>query len=491
MDSSSYNRQLRRLSGKMAHDTLPQMPEKLKRLEQQKTAIASSNAERFSFFRKMKKLYGDSLPEGDQISILANQMHQEFTRGIEFYHFFDAVLPLLRVIQDVSAAITKGRESEMTRQTTELLLEAVVLRVALSLFKHYSSTEEKILTSVQKDFGDQYEAIRLMKECFVQCQDVQRFAHLLGERVTALLPDFNENEREMKNLNDELFQEMKRLQRYTVKSVEYDDMMMPYPKSVWVIANPKELPVAEEHDSEARKLSRRMRNGGFAVFQLLSRVTNDVEEYHTLQDLCKGSRVAVLVDQSNPSHIGLMLDSMSFHLDCQDGELYVRLYPLRIPLRAFFQRANAVGAYEYLRCSFISAVFDNIAPRKIYEQTPSLQALHEKLLTMASTSSSERFKTFRDFIAPRTLLIRSTSDEQIVHDIAEESAEYEEIKIQRQFLGRVGHPMRVRAGYRPHPDARNWAKEDGFHRELEENETWCRPVDSPVPVVHRQKGKKN
>ena len=152
--------------------------------------------------------------------------------------------------------------------------------------------------------------------------------------------------------------------------------------------------------------------------------------------------------------------------------------------------------YEFMRFQFIARLFDLVVPREISEQTPSMDGLTERMRSARNARPDVRpIQILRDLITPRKYILRDREAIKKAQAREEEGENgqdgvSEDQKIRHQFFGRVGHPMKLRTGYRPHPDARKWAKEDGFYRELEENETWCRPIDSPVPVVHRQKGRK-
>lgn len=174
-----------------------------------------------------------------------------------------------------------------------------------------------------------------------------------------------------------------------------------------------------------------------------------------------------------------------------DGELYLQSYPVKLPLRPLFKVAHAEGAYEFFRLHAIGRVFDMVVPRVVVDAMPSLNGIRKKIAD-APAGARVAHSIIQDIYLPRKIRIKKTEEVQAMIDNEQkELVEKSHTEKQtRSFYGRVGHPKKLPQGYKPHPDSRKWAKEDGFHRELESNETWCRPVDSPVQVVHRQKGGK-
>lgn len=282
--------------------------------------------------------------------------------------------------------------------------------------------------------------------------------------------------RELREMADQLFGDMRRLQRYTIRQSLFDDEMSLSHTQGWAVIDPRQM-------RDVNKISH-------DEVRLLMKHHNSIAEFVSIRSDQKVEGVEMIVDPQ-PLVMEVMYPftanlNLIFKLGA-DGELYYQTYPIEVSWREIFKKAGHEAAYEFLRFQFIARFFDLVVPREISEQTPSMDGLSARVRRMRSEQPLARpIQILRDLITPRRLILRN--GEAIKHAQDRES---EERRQQRQFLGRVGHPMRLRQGYRPHPDSRKWAKDDGFLRELEDNETWCRPVDSPVPVVHRQKGHKN
>ena len=475
----------------------PAVIEKCNRLDRQASVVKNGHPERFTHYEKVRKLFGEQLPSAEQLTTLANQLYQDYIHGMDPTSSLLSYFIVIEMIESVFDHAYGKTESETNDHILELLEEALLTRIALGVFRHYSSDDEEALSMIENIAKEENSdaSIVFVRERFIRrmtdFRNAHQFSKMMHDLISHEIPDIGEHEREMKRMNDEMFREMKRLQRYTLQEVNFDDPLLDQ-GVFWGLATSKSfneyLPQQESHIENE---SLRMRAAGMAIFTPFFTARKDTGDHEAVNAFFGSQGMEFAINPSDPSCVALTYDGLNFVVDKDSGELFHKMYPLRIPLKAFFQRCGASGEYEYLRCALLSTLYDNIVPITLLQQSQTLWDVCGQLRSLRSSNPSACFKVLRDFIAPRIIRLKKAKDEDIRGDLLHELEELVGKKIQHQFFGRVGHPMKLRAGYRPHTDARKWAKEDGLDRELEEDETWCRPIESPVPVVHWQKNRKN
>lgn len=361
-------------------------------------------------------------------------------------------------------------------------IDALQLRVAEEYFMLGSESDRQHLLSLKEKIGSEHILGTAIERLDNYLADFCN-AYFMGPEIEKYMKEELclevSDMPELRSTTNQLFSGLIQLQRYTIRQSIFDDETKLFASQAWAVIDPHYTRGVELLDGDEVHLLKK-HHGGIAHFVSI----------HEGSDI---TEIAMSVDRQ-PRNIGVSYPFTAnfdrIFMLCEDGELYYSTYPVALSWREIFKKAGHEAAYEFLRFQFIARLFDLVVPREISEQTPSMDGLAARIGRIRNEQPLIRpVQVLRDLITPRTRILRDREGIKKAQEREDEGVgkESENQKVQRQFLGRVGHPMSLRAGYRPHPKAKEWAKEDGFWRDLEPNETWCRPVESPVPVVHRQK----
>ncbi|MEK7648429.1 MAG: hypothetical protein AAB400_00740 [Patescibacteria group bacterium] len=431
------------------------------------------------FAKKARILLERTYCDESEYSSFAQKIYHTYLHGRKFEESWVALYYLSLII----VLIRRGMEERQVRDGTAQKREqvnfspayAIVSEFAKNAFVNYSLGSQK----TYKEWMNQIDILPLramfedLDRFMVNFQVRVQYAEQIKKYMLDKLQLTNEDAMELKQSTNELFQELKHSQRYTIKQSCYLDETGIAPISGWACIDPKQMRNAEALSIDELEVAIRSTS---CLAEYIPFREGDGMQSVSASHFTDGPRVGTRYS----------FDAIT-SLECKvghDGELYVFVYPIKLSLRDIYKKCGMEAQYEFIRLQFIARLFDLIVPREISEQTPSVENLSESVRQGKQADPSKKtLEIIRDIITPRTLILRDRARVERAYD--------DELNAQkRQFLGRVGHPMRLRKGYKPHPDAKKWAKEDGFLRELEPNETWCRPVDSPVAVVHRQKGGK-
>ena len=439
----------------------------------------------FPYYRRLKSITLPQLLTSERYQSLARDLCNEYLKSSENQLPFLHLLYLALMVTNVQGRIIAENHDE--KQSTEYggFLDALALYAAYKIALRYPSSfvlehMQKFWEIFKEKYKDSMVSLFFMnfELCLTNIYGSVEMVKELTESISEEVPDCEEESRELKSSADELWMLVSKLQRYTIKQSLYSSAIGK--QAQWAILDHRQIQSEHSLDFAGRRL--KMQFESFAIF------TRCIEsEAPSSLD----TKIIHSEEQSNKKVTKATLET-SFRYDMQfllgaDGELYHTAYPIKVPLRPIFKKQNSEGAYQFLRMHSIARVYDMVVPRVIIDQLPPLDGI--------KTNSSRRHANRRvavgiiqDIMLPRVIKIRATKDVQKEIDREKRECEdYQKEGKSRRFLGRVGHPRILPHGYRPHQDAKELAKEDGFYRELEDNETWCRPVDSLVPVVHRQK----
>ncbi|MEK7648430.1 MAG: hypothetical protein AAB400_00745 [Patescibacteria group bacterium] len=295
------------------------------------------------------------------------------------------------------------------------------------------------------------------------------------------VPDCERETHALRSCAHDLWKQMAVLQRYTLKQSLFESAFGE--DTQWAILDYHQIR-CQSSDASPDKLLRGLES--CAIFA--QKTSRDIPPSLQLEIVESKSEDGYMIQEG----LHVPFDYNFMYLLGTDGELYLQSYPVKLPLRPLFKAAHAEGAYEFFCLHAIGRVFDMVVPRVVVDAMPPLNGIRKKI-AHANIDGRVARSIIQDIYVPRKIRIKKAEEVQImIDDEQKELTEKSQTEKQtRSFYGRVGHPRTLPRGYKPHPDAKKWAKEDGCLRELEDNETWCRPVDSPVPVVHRQKGGKN
>ncbi len=480
-----HNRQMRRILGKIESEKLKGTitVEQLHDLAQE---VSGGHYSRIPFAKKAASLFNWEGSQEAEYGSFARNLFKTYIEGKSFkgamgsLYYLSVILAKIAV--NKSTAQSEGNASNHSYHLEPIT--ALCLFTALQYFSTTSQSDSEQLTTLMNNIeGDiikkefEYFDCSLSDFCntYRTAPEILRYMEKELGLTKADAP-------ELKSMTDTLFKELKQLQRYTIRQSLFDDEIDIGDTQSWAVIDPRQMHAMDKiSNNEAG---------------LLKKHYDCIAEFVSVQNGQEVSEVGLRVDPQY-LEVGVALSftanlALIFKLR-DDGELYYQTYPIAVSWREIFKKAGAEEAYEFLRYLFVARLFDLVVPRIIAEETPSMNDLAGHLLEARNEQPTVRpIRILRDLITPRVYILRNKERIQQAQKREMEDGETDierESRIQRQFLGRVGHPMRLRAGYRPHADKKKWAKEDGFYRELDDNETWCRPVDSPVPVVHRQKGR--
>ncbi len=497
MDEPDYNRSQRRIAeklikkefGKALPNKIEHAPPSLDKLYELADEAHQGKFDTIPFAKKVRAMLEEKFCDEPQNSAFAQRMYREYVQGRTFEESWVALYYVSLIIFHVGRDLDKQQKMRSDvipkEQISFTPIDALILEFAKNAFTNYTPASRKVYLEWIKQIDI------LPLHSMFECLDVWMVNFHAWTQVAEKIKKYMIDELhvssgdaiELKRSTDELFHGLKQLQRYTIKQSCYTDESGIAPISGWVCIDPLQIRNAEQ-------LSRTE----LAIVNL----SNDcMAEYVPFREESGmyGITASHFTD-GNKIGTNYSFDALT-GLKCKvghDGELYYFVYPIKISLRDIYKKCGMEAQYEFMRFQFIARLFDLLVPREISEQTPSMDGLAERMRHARSERPDVRpMQILRDLITPRKYILRDK--EGMKKALAreeegrnEQDSVNEDQKIRHQFFGRVGHPMQLRTGYRPHSDAKKWAKEDGFWRELEDNETWCRPIDSPVPVVHRQKG---
>ncbi len=288
----------------------------------------------------------------------------------------------------------------------------------------------------------------------------------LQERFQADGFHVEEEKKEYRKINNELFEGIKQLRRYSVASSMYEDGLSHGQGQAWVVMDP--VPLRRSSDILKK------------TFQHVIAAFLFTSESQEIQEIS----ARPWVDTSSRLHMARI--DFSFPYDYRydlgdDGEIYLISHPLKLALRDICTRMSHEGVYELLRFFFITHIFDLVVPREISEQAPSLHNLKKTIENMRQETGESSDVCIRKLVLPRKLILK---DRQKVQDAIDRSQEEGHAEVERRtgkkIDHRVGSPVRLREGYKRHPQAVEWAAEHGVV--LKDDETWRQPTDPKKPL---------
>ncbi len=463
-----------------------------KQLAQMLKSVADGTFETIPFARKLKDYHSRDDVSVEEFRNFATQIYSQYIASNSF--------PLS--LKKLQTFVTIGSHLVKMYACFSYVLKAVMSYAALQMFsmplQRQTITErfeyvKSLATRYSKESADRYGESNLGDFLipFYIFTNAIPFSMYVKKQMRETLFLSDADALEFKNESDRLCKEIRDLQDCTLKQSYYVDPLTHYGAG-WAIVDPRQAKITPQDTSQSsinHVRSRSLRySGAFAEFVMMidtdlqNSLSKSFSEVHSAnRQMSGGSEYSFA---ANDSHI--------YHVDLNDGEIYYQLYPVRISLREVFAKMNAEPQYQFLRLTFLARLADMVLPRVIVDSLPALSEISERVRSAKEHASSRSMSgiIIQDFIVPRRKILKNKEALAAAHQQEKNAyANEEKGKSMRQFFGRVGHPRRLAKGYHPHSDAKKWAKEDGFWRELEDNETWCRPVDSPVPVVHRQKSR--
>ncbi|MEK7648428.1 MAG: hypothetical protein AAB400_00735 [Patescibacteria group bacterium] len=495
MDRLFTSRELRRASARVAKREGTQVYPSLDKTEEQYTHLVTlaheartGKFDQIPFAKAVEKLSAPlKVFEASEYEALAHRLIREYCYGKTFQDAYHALYNLSIILLAIqaktarAAVLDDGIESEISM----MFMQSVLQKFSLMAFVAYTDEERQWFLSTVNVLPNGF-----VRELFLEMDDwmmdfrMQRpFAKDIKKYMEEQLGMSDEEARDLRQDTNKLVTEMKQLQRYPIQQSLYEDEMGCRAVHSWAVLDMRQQKGKEELSPFKREVLDRSQDFLAQFFAIYDDTTPDSVSSHVER-----------MEYKYGTAISFNANLALTYILAADGELYYQVHPVRIPMREIFQKCGMEAQYEFLRFQFVARLFDLIVPREISDQTPSLNGLAERVKKALRENSSLKVGTIvRNLIVPRTMIIRNKESirrafewkSQVSDDDTPEEAERK-----RQFLGRIGHPMRLRLGYKPHPKANEWAREDGFWRDLEPNETWGRTIDSPVSVVHRQKGHK-
>lgn len=295
----------------------------------------------------------------------------------------------------------------------------------------------------------------------------QLFAKHMNERIAQQHFNVEQEKESYLELADEIFVGLKQLRRYSIVPSMYEDGLSHGENQGWIAMDPC--------------VFRRMNNPiitktfkhAVAVF-LFTSESRDVKN------------ISVQGRRDTRSRVQFERLDFSFPYDfrwtlADDGEIYLCTHPIKQSLRGIYKQMKCEGMYEFVRFLFIAHVFDLVVPIEVSEQAPSLHGLRETIRQKQQESGESPDAIIRKLVLPRKLIVRDTEKlQKAIDDSSEESHAEVERRLGRKIEHRIGSPVRLREGYRRHPQAVEWAAEYGVT--LKDNETWRQPVDPEKPL---------
>ncbi len=475
--------------GSRAYPTLDKTQEQYAHLVELAHEARTGKFDRIPFAKSAERLSAPwKVFEASEYEALAHRLIREYCYGKTFQEAFHALYNLSIILLAVHAAALRNEDprTQGEPETSMLLMQSVLQKFSAMAFVVYTDEERKWFLSTIEALPNGF-----AQELFLEMDDWMmdfRMQRPLAKEVKKYMEEqlsmSDEEALALRQDTNRLVSEMKQLQRYPVQQSLYEDEMESQAVHSWAVLDMRQQKGKEELSSFKRDILERSHDFLAQFFAIHGDTIPERVDSHVVK-----------MDYKYGTGLSFNANLALTYMLAEDGELYYQVHPVRIPMREIFQKCGMEAQYEFLRFQFVARLFDLVVPREISERTPSLEGLAERVKKARSENPSTKTGAIiRNLITPRTLILRDKESlrrayERKSHMLEGDTPEESERK--HQFYGRIGHPMRLRQGYKPHPKANEWAKEDGFWRDLEPNETWCRTIDSPVPVVHRQKGKKN
>lgn len=456
--------------------------ESVKQLYELAECAANGDLSDIRFAKQAFKLFGREIYDASEFESFSRNLFQHYIKGRSMVDALASLYYLSIILMNIRSIHAQRCEQSNTPHAKYHLfpIQALALTTAQHYFHQFTPADQRRLSWLT----DRIDAPELKKvfenidNYFTDLNSVCSVADAMERTMRDELDITPSDARELQEMSDQLFSELMRLQQYTIRQSLFDDQMkLPYTER-WVVSDPHQIRPVENIGSLEFKLVMKFHE---CVAEFLSvRAGQDIRD---LSMCVTREELELRITLPFTASLNLVFKLQS------DGELYYQVYPVAVCWRDVFKKIGMEHVYEFLRFQFIARFFDLVVPREISEQTPSMDGLKERFCHARSSQGEVKAtRTLRDLITPRIRMLR---DKKKIQEAQQRELDDANAKTKREFFGRVGHPMRLRQGYRPHSDAKKWAKEDGLLRELEDNETWCRPVDSPMPVAHRQKERKS
>ncbi len=429
-------------------------------------------------FPEYKKLRSCLLPSAspDQRENAIDLIYRRYIRGYEFKHIAIHTSLLSSITGMIQLEIYKNSAKEDFSQTRFIRTLVAHILSEVKFGKSEMAIVMELYNQILHRGNNPFNSFEGMPiDEFRYCGEaVLRAQALIGRCAMGLSEEqgspTEERAEELRFMADELFTNMIQSWQYSIRQSIWEDSFFHADQQAWVVLDHRQFKGLPEDLRD--NLSHVIAYFLIATDKNHIGSTQATAESYT-QDECRKVSLDIPFDYCNALRL------------CNDGDLYLTTNDIPISLRRICEKNDKSEAYEFLRLTLIGHLFDLVVPRKILEQTPAFSRIKD-IIKNAHIRGSSLIEGIRELITPRTMIIRNPDVVRQAHQEEMNDLDNQE-KQTRQFFGRVGHPKKLPQGYKPHPDAKKWAKEDGFHRELDDNETWCRTIDSPVPVVHRQK----
>lgn len=404
-----------------------------------------------------------------------DKLYRRYFRGFSNPELCSNIVYLDLMFRKIYIEITRKATASAPRQESVNRIAALVQGCMVRTVDDREITTRDIremtdtLQSMQGLKDEVIYLVSLFRKIMIHARDVLHLSRSFSEKMNELGLSDETAAAEYRERADELFCAMKRCRRYSIRESYFqDDCFQTEQQQAWAILDPR-------HAQSLNPILAEKFNGAYALFFL----AKDVAEIEGL---------SMTTDEETFEAACVVKFNVPFVTRCNwelghDGHLYMQTYPYPLSIKKIFEREGKLATYEILRLSFIARVFDLTVPRSIVEQTPSLEQMKKRVLHARAQGLSAP-SAIRDIIVPRSLLIRDTDNVDRLMDTEMDSI-MRISGITRTFLGRIGHPRWIRQGYRA-PEFLKQAAFEEANYTLQEGETWCRFIESPIPVVHRQ-----
>lgn len=261
---------------------------------------------------------------------------------------------------------------------------------------------------------------------------------------------------ELKEANDTLFAELRRLKRYSIKSAVHETAT-----SAWSIHDGFDLRAQQQELVEVTKSS--IRPHEWRPCMVMAAIERPLEEDKEALVMSRPS----IEGRPNYEEYGRHV-----YMD-QVGELFGDAYG-SMPLAPFYESRDMLGNYEALRQYLIEAYFNLTVPTEIVVQAQQVTRRHAT--ARAKTPDGQPDVVYHDMLLPRIRLLRDfdRADQLDAIDSGEdETAMSSDSARSRRRLHAVGaFPRALPQGYKPSQEALELARK--LEINLLDNETLVR-----------------
>ncbi len=423
------------------------------------------------FFHSLKKYVQGEMPN-DSLVLFAEKFYRRYTKGATITELVACLSLLDNLASDI---LNHGRVLSDT-QELPLLSGDIFFAIIINYFNERIVTVND-LTEMKEirayfarqgfDEGNIERRVGMIDAKMADMWYAEKYANDLSERLREQGYDTKKEKESYRQEANELFASLRQLRRYSIASSLYEDETSHRDGQGWVIMDPVSI----------RKMHTDLRQyyDDSLASLIFTSVVNDV---HSIFAEISQERTSsdFRIDRVNFSFPSLFRWEL-----CDDGEIYLHLHPVKMPLKNIFYSIGNGGDYEFLRLLFIAHLFDLVVPREISEQAPSLHNLRETIRQKQQETGESADVCIRKLVLPRKLILKNREAVQNAIDQSNDEGHAEvERRTGKKIEHRIGSPVRLREGYKRHPQAVEWAAEYGVT--LKDNETWRQPTDPEKPL---------